>query len=418
MSEFVTIPIFSDNSIHPLHSHNELSLLYVKELGKKSSILTINHPDQFKSESFDFLKGETLITPNKKFLLYIYPFERVYDIDMLNYYLYNTPLDIETIRPYTLNVLYNRYYAFSSTNNLIPIEKHLEYCDNLAVEIEKVWNMRQDADFESYELYNTEAVLAYYSIDKQGIRVSDLWDKSLKNNISNGTVYSDYNLYTSTGRPSNSFGGINFAALDDEKRKYIIPNNDMFVEFDYDAFHIRLIANLIGYKFPDGSVHDHLAKQYGTTREEGKKLTFQYLYGNIPWDIIQSNPFFDSVNNLIGILWKEFNDTGKIETPIYKRPILKRNHKDITKTKLFNYYMQAIETEQNIKTIIKLQRYLYMIRSSLILYTYDSFLIDFDKQDGEEALKNIKKILESDIYLTKAKAGFDYSSMRNITNKL
>ena len=115
---------------------------------------------------------------------------------------------------------------------------------------------------------------------------------------------------------------------------------------------------------------------------------------------------------------EEFNKTGKIETPIYKRPIFKQNHKKITKTKLFNYYIQAVETEQNIKIIIELQRYLYMIKSSLILYTYDSFLIDFDKRDGEKALKNMKKILESDIYLTKVKVGFDYNLMRDITNKL
>ena len=28
-----------------------------------------------------------------------------------------------------------------------------------------------------------------------------------------GMFYSEYNLFTSTGRPSNRFGGINFAAL-------------------------------------------------------------------------------------------------------------------------------------------------------------------------------------------------------------
>jgi hypothetical protein len=117
-------------------------------------------------------------------------------------------------------------------------------------------------------------------------------------------------------------------------------------------------------------------------------------------------------------LCDEFNKTGKIETSIYKRSIFKRNHQDITKTKLFNYYIQAVETEQNIKTIIELQRYLYMMKSSLILYTYDSFLIDFNKEDGAETMKNIKKILESNNYLTKAKAGFNYSSMKDITQKL
>ena len=117
-------------------------------------------------------------------------------------------------------------------------------------------------------------------------------------------------------------------------------------------------------------------------------------------------------------MWEEFNRTGKIETPIYKRPIFKRNHTDITKTKLFNYYIQAAETEQNIKTIIKLQRYLYKRETQLILYIYDAFLIDFSNEDGIDILKEIKKILESDNYLTKAKAGFDYGSMKDVSHKL
>ena len=102
-------------------------------------------------------------------------------------------------------------------------------------------------NFESYEKYNEEAILSFHSIDKKGIRVSGIWDKKLKKHISNDMLYSDYSLYTSTGRPSNNFGGVNFVALDNDKRKYVVPKNDMLIEFDYDAFHVRLIANLIDY---------------------------------------------------------------------------------------------------------------------------------------------------------------------------
>ena len=36
-----------------------------------------------------------------------------------------------------------------------------------AEEIEKVWEQRNTINFSSYEQYNTEAILAYYSIDKR-----------------------------------------------------------------------------------------------------------------------------------------------------------------------------------------------------------------------------------------------------------
>ena len=418
MSHYIVIPIFSDSSIHPLHKDNRLSLLYVKKLGEKSEMLTFNHLDQLQADSFDFLGDDVILTPNKKFLLYAHPFKNVYDISLLNYYAQNIPLNTLDLRSEALNILYDSYYGFSNTNEIIPIYKHLEYCDAISDEIERIWEKRHDVNFESYEKYNEEAILSFYSIDKRGIKVSGVWDKKLRKHVSNGTLYSDCSLHTSTGRPSNNFGGVNFVALDSDKKKYVVPKNDMLIEFDYDAFHVRLIANLIDYEFPEGSAHDHLAKLYCVDREEGKKMTFQYLYGGVPWEVVQLNPFFDSVNNLIEILWEEFNDTGKIETPIYKRPIFKRNHVDITKTKLFNYYIQAAETEQNIKTIIKLQRYLYKRKTQLILYIYDAFLIDFSNEDGIDILKKIKKILESDNHLTKSKVGFDYGSMKDASHKL
>ena len=417
MQEYIVIPIFSDNLLHPLHNDNSLSLLYVKGLNKESKILTLNHHDQFGVDNFDFLEDKTILTPNKKFLLHAHSFKKVYDINLLHYYIHNKPIEEQHYNN-AMNFLYDRYYSLKNINEVIPIYKHLEHCDKISEKIESVWNNRNKINFDSYEKYNNDAILALYSIEKQGIKVQRQLDKKSKRHISNGKLFTNYSLYTTTGRPSNSFGGTNFAALDKDKKQLIISDNDYLVEYDYDACHVRLIANLIDYKFPEGSAHDHLAKLYCKGREEGKQLTFQYLYGGIPWDIIQSNPYFDSVNNLITILWEEFNNTGKIETPIYKRQMFKQNYKDINKTKLFNYYIQATETEQNIKTIIELQRYLYKRKSALILYVYDSFLIDFAEEDGVKTLKEIKRILEKNNLMTKTKMGYNYNLMKGITNKL
>jgi len=417
VSEYIVIPIFADNFLHPLHKNNSLSLLYVKEIGEESQILTFNHLDQLQTDNFDFLKDKTILTTNKKFLLYIYPFKKVYDINLLHYYIHNKPID-ENFSNNAIEFLYGKYHDLNNINTVVPLLKHQQYCDNISEKIRDVWKNKDKTNFKSYEKYNEESILSFYSIEKSGINVSKSFDKKTKKQISNNKLYSNYELYTATGRPSNNFGGINFAALDKNKKSLVIPENDYLVEYDYDAFHVRLIADLIDYKFPEGSAHDHLSKLYCVDREEGKKMTFQYLYGGIPWDVIQLNPFFDKVNTLLDILWKEFNETGKIDTPVYKRPIFKQNHKKITKTKLFNYYIQATETEQNIKTIIELQRYLYKTKSNLILYMYDAFLIDFAEEDGVKTLKEIKRILEKNNFMTKTKMGYNYSLMKGITNKL
>ena len=99
----------------------------------------------------------------------------------------------------------------------------------------------------------------------------------------------------------------------------------------------------------------------------------------------------------------------------------------MNKNKLFNYLIQALETELNVRKILLLQEYLFDKKTKLVLYGYDSFLFDFSKQDGVETLKEIKRILEvkTDVpgdtesyFYTKSKMGLNYGEMQDITERL
>ena len=90
----------------------------------------------------------------------------------------------------------------------------------------------------------------------------------------------------------------------------------------------------------------------------------------------------------------------------------------MNRNKLFNYLIQAFETERNVKRILKIQDYLKDKETNLVLYGYDSFIFDLSKQDGVNILKNIKNILEKDNYPTKIKIGYTYNRMRDISQRL
>ena len=90
----------------------------------------------------------------------------------------------------------------------------------------------------------------------------------------------------------------------------------------------------------------------------------------------------------------------------------------MNKNKLFNYLIQAYETESNIKKILLIQNYLLNKKTKLILYGYDSFLFDFSKQDGVIVLKEIKNILERNGHMTKSQAGLNYGEMKSISERL
>ena len=236
-------------------------------------------------------------------------------------------------------------------------------------------------------------------------------------------VYSEYNLYTSTGRPSNRFGGINFAALNktDGSRKPFRSRFDsgLLVEFDYDAYHLRLIGEVVNYKFPEGSVHEHMSEFYGCDYQESKNRSFQYLYGHIPQEVIQLNPFFAKVHDYINKIWSEYKKGDFITSNIYNKKIFRKNLSEMNRNKLFNYMIQLMETENNMKILSNLIPFMESYKSRLILYSYDSFLFDFNLDDGVDFLRETKKIIESNgLFPTKTSKGNNYHEMEDITEKL
>jgi len=412
---YCVIPIFKEPFLHPLHENNGLSALWVKPKDNKSFFIIQKHPDSDKVlEDFKWLNEHSILTPDKKILNHFYEFDKVTDINYLYWDDTGKPFE-KHITNNAIDFLSNKFYNVKKLNEIIPLSKHNEYCNDIVKSMDNLI-------FDSNDEYMNDVVKAFTSIEKNGIKVSndicDIFDIRVKKHISNGKLYSQYNLWTTTGRPSNSFGSVNFAALPPEKRKGFIAENDSLIEFDFDAYHLRLIADLVDYDFGKDSVHQHLADFYGSTYEESKQISFKLLYGGITKEIREKVPFFDKVHNYINKKWNEINTHNLVYTDIYRRKLLFKNYEDMNRNKVFNYLIQAYETESNIKKILLIQDYLLGKKTKLVLYGYDSFLFDFSNQDGVETLREIKSILEQNKHYTKSKMGLNYGEMQDITKRL
>ena len=273
------IPIFKDPNLHPLHKNNGLSALWVQEDTNVEPFFIIeHHPDSDKfMEDYKWLDEEWIVTPDKKILNHFYEFKDVWDLNFVHWLETGKPFD-NNIRNNAIDFLSNKFYNVKKLNEIIPLCKHNEYCSD----VNERMNIPHTGDNNDYM---NDVVKAFTSIEKNGIKVSDdicdIFDMRVKKHISDGKLYSQYNLWTTTGRPSNSFGSVNFAALPPEKRKGFIAENDSLIEFDFDAYHLRLIADLVDYDFGKDSVHQHLADFYGSTYEESKQISFKLLYGGI-----------------------------------------------------------------------------------------------------------------------------------------
>lgn len=402
----IIIPIQNDENKHPIE--DKLCLLYVQLFDGKEYILPFNHSEALNIDIPDLNSNTTKYTSNKKQLSHLITINNVVDTNLLTYGEENKPISLEDISTNAHNFFQMKYYKKSDINRIIPILKHLDYCRQLS----NVMRDKIDKYSDSVNMsYNNEVLDNLTYVESNGIQSVE------------GIKYTEYNLYTSTGRPSNRFGGINFAALNkkDGSREQFVSRfggDGVLVEMDFDAYHLRLIADKVNYEFPRGSVHEHMAQFYGVDYEEAKKLSFQYLYGYIPQEVTEVNPYFEKVSEYISQLWYEFKDREFIESDIYMRKIFKSNLNDMNANKLFNYTIQLMETENNMRVLNNLIPQIKKYDSKLVLYSYDSFLFDFNMKDGLGYLKKVKDVLEQEgKYPVKVSWGLNYHEMKDITRK-
>ena len=401
----IIVPVSCDDNKHPMN--DSLSLLYVKLLSGKEFILPFNHSETLHLDIPNLDSDTKKYTYDRKKLNHYIELTNVIDVNLMQYMNEGSPITIEETDTNTHNFLNMRYYKKDNINTIIPVLKHLEKSRKIAEILENVIKKYSSSVNMSY---NNEVLDNLSYMEKNGLHTTE------------GLVYSEYNIYTSTGRPSNRFGGVNFAALnkkDGSRKSYVSRfKNGVLVEMDYDAYHLRLIADKVDYQFPQGSVHEHMAEFYGVSYEKAKILSFQYLYGFIPHDVVQMNPYFSRVYDYIEELWKEYNSKEFIVSDIYNRQLHKKNLSDMNANKLFNYTIQLMETENNMKALTKLIPEIKDYKSKLILYSYDSFLLDYNIEDGLDYLKKVKRILEQDSkYPVKVSWGLNYHEMKDITEK-
>ena len=409
----IVIPIQCDKNKHPLDT--KLCLLYVKLLDGdlEEYILPFRHSDATNLKDKYIKKTSTkkdVFTYDKKKLLHFVKWENITDMQMYYYMIKNEPLLVDDVTTNAHEYFYRTHYKTKNINCVIPMMKHIEWCRKL-VDVLKLTVLLKPSSASVFKIYNDDVIGNLQYIERSGLKTD------------NGMVYSEYNPYTATGRPSNRFGGLNFAALNkkDGSRKQFISRfgkDGMLVEMDYDAYHLRLIGDAIDYKFPNGSVHKHMAKLYKVNYDEAKSLSFQYLYGHIPSDVLRKNPFFKRVQTYIDAIWSDYKSSNSIKSDIYNKWIRKENLSNMNKNKLFNYLIQLAETESNMRMLTKLIPKIDGYKSKLILYSYDSFLFDFYMPDGLDFIHKMKKIIEQGgKFPVKVGKGWNYHEMKDITEK-
>lgn len=406
------IPIWEDLERHPMN--NGLSFLYVK-FTELDFILPFNHNDCEKLQ-IDLSESRMAkwVWNKKGFLQTNIQVQNIKDVQTYLFFDQNKIYDFQS----KLEPLTNFYYRLGIRDDLgksIPIMKWGEVLRGIVDEWGTLFpqsnNYHKQVVTSKTSWVEQTMIPILSDIERYGVRVDtkkfiDRWPvntKQLKEDI----IYTEYNPYTITSRPSNRHGGINFSALNknDGTREVFIPREGkLYLQFDYDAYHVRIIGKIVGYDLPTTSVHQWLADQYGCSYEDSKGRTFRILYGGVSEED-KKIPFFKKVDEFIQTSWEATKKSGIIQTP--KRRIPLEWVEQPNGQKVFNYLLQSMETEFNIEVMRKLKENDLPLP---VLYVYDSFLFEFD--DSEiEIIKRVKSVLESFGFPVKASWGKNYGEV-------
>lgn len=196
------------------------------------------------------------------------------------------------------------------------------------------------------------------------------------NKCSNTVQYDIFG--TVTGRLSAKPGSFPIMTMDRKYRKIVKPNNDWFLELDFNGAEFRTFLALSGESQPEGDVHSwNMSNLFegDITRDEAKVRLFAWLYNPKAKDKDLDNVY--SRKELLKVHY----DGVYVNTP-YGREI-----RAIPKNAL-NYLIQSTQSDIFLSQVIKIDRLLKNKKSYIAWTMHDSVVIDL-KQDEKAILKEL-----------------------------
>ena len=393
----ICVPITTNNNFHP--SQTEIVALYLHFQDGDTKLVNFSHPDALPSEwkLEDIKLHPKSLVLNKKGTIYK-GFNEGIDLNSYLQYYTDDTINIQDFYGKAIEHLQSRLYSNKNLGKIIPLSKWIEFAEGIILYTLPYYKPEKIS--QECVSFCQDFLDVFHTIEINDVPFENEMRKQ------------NYMWYTATSRPSNAWNNFNFSALNknDGTRNKIhsrFPDGKL-VQFDYDAFHIKLLAKILDYKFtkhPYEEIKEEL--NLDIPYDEVKSRVFQNIYGTITDQFIQ-HPFFQRVQAMIDELYSEYQERGFIESYFYHKRF--RDIEDPTPNKVFNYFLQSLETEYNVR---KIKTFLPLLESTgavFCMYLYDAFVFDIPTQ-SDELIQTLKRAFETDGMTTKCSVGGDFGSI-------
>jgi len=396
----VCIPIISNPNKH--QSAVGIIGMYFLFTDGEEQCINFTHPDEIDT---DIQLNEIKLHPktlvfNKKALVYN-GFNCGIDLNSYLHYYISDHINPKEFYPKGMETLANKFYKIEDLGHVIPLSKQLEWARKIAKYVMKIYT---DNPIEQHCIdYCNDFFTVFHAIERNDILAGDEIKKQ------------NYMWYTATGRPSNAWDSFNFSAMNkkDGSRDKIRSRFDggKIVQFDYDAFHIKLLAKILDYQFerhPYEQIKDELG--IDMDYDQFKSKVFQNIYGTITPEFIV-HPFFTTIQAMIDELYSVYETDGMVKSWFYEKNF--RDIQNVTPNKVFNYVLQSLETEYNVRKIKSILPYLKNKKSVFMMYLYDAFVFDIHP-DEMDLIYVLQSAFETDNMSIKIYVGEDFGHIKQI----
>lgn len=405
---------------------NSISLFIVESVNNTNDLFVfpINHNDASNIDVRWLLE----LRPSEWKTLYSKEFKSLIDTDIKVLDLYSAchlsgvEIDIPSFESDNMKIMKSKFFNISNVNSAIPIYDLISYGI-------KILEILKSSNLSINEHYNDVVLPSLLYIEQSGIKIDrELFEKYFSKeclnsvNLTTDIAYHEYNPYTMTGRATAVAPGLNYTAIPhDERREAFISryNNGKLVLMDFEAHHLRLISNeCISMKFfLTESIHATLGKQYFNTDsltadqyQKSKSKTFKLLYSE--YEDPDAPEFFKQVYKFKKSLWSRFIENNQLVTStgrIFQHHI----YNELTESKLFNYFVQHLESVIGVLSIQNLQKFITERNSNIlpILYIYDGILFDFPENELDK-IPQIAAVMGLYKYPVKISVGTNYYNLK------
>ena len=297
--------------------------------------------------------------------------------------------------------------------NLVPKHFLLDFFEVKNKITEHVFDSRTRPDNYNFLLQLTKVV---EDIKKRPLKLKmsnlrnlrhQLATRNFLKRLNGSDKHVKYNIFgTKTGRLTTEPKSFPILTLKKEYRTILEPNNDLFVELDFNAAELRTLLSLMGKEQPKEDIHDWNAKNIFRglqSRKEAKERIFAWLYNPDSKDYL-ANRAYDKTS-----VKEKYWDGKAVVTPFGRKIEADEFH-------ALNYLIQSTTADMVLRQLIKVYDLLKGSKSHIAFVIHDSLVIDLAKED-KHLLKDIFNTFsktELGEFLISVKAGKDFGQMKEV----